>query len=1006
MVAGRFHALLLSLRSSVHCLTPILLVTLASGSSVANQEEAGIVGIVTDEIGGVLPGVTVTVTGPSLQVPSVAVVSDARGEYRIAPLPIGTYTVSYTLSGFQTVRREGIRLTVGFTAKVDVALKVGSLEETVTVSGVSPVVDTRSTTTTTQLTKETIELLPSSRNGIVSILAQAPGVRTLRDVGGSTLNQVPTYRAFGQAGEPFTTLDGVWTSSLQSSGGQANYWDYTAIEEAAVKTLGNGAEVPSRGINLNAVVKSGGNQFHGTGYINYSGKSLQSDNIDATLQSEGITVSDLVDKRYSYSGDLGGRIIRDKLWFYTGARRAIDNHVPLNTVMPDGVTPAVAPELAWFQTTKITYQLSPANRMLGFRMWNHKYDTSQLSQFIPWNARGGLTTFDGTEKVEWQKTYGNALVTSMQYGFWQYHSNYWTFAPLGSPALFDQTTRQQGGAVGTPGQRPYNPRHHVKAVATWYRPQLFHGNHEFRFGFDYAYSGFGRRYPALAPDTQEPDGAYSAAATYNYALIFRNGTQPGGPCQGDVTCPQFGTPFEMQVFNSPTNAWVVSKYTDLYAQDSWTIGRRLTINAGVRYAHDNGYIPSSCSQTAFSPADQTYFPTCYPKQQFNIWNPIVPRLYASYDLTGNGRTVIKGGWGRYAHQRMHDPELNNADPQVRTTTTYLWHDRNGDKMYEPGEVNFAVNDNPDFVSQSGGSNQVVNPNEKEPFANEVSVTIERELVANLAIRASGVYSTTDSYRFLNVRRPFNAYNIPVTVPDPGPDGRLGTADDQGLPQVTYYEYPASLAGRAFELYTLYNDPSARQRFTSIDISGFKRFSNNWEFLAGYSATKRNVPVSPILILGSVISAATQEFNSTTLVGDMNPNAQINTADTQWEWSWKVTGAYNLPFDVMASLNYEHRGGYPWARQVLASGGKTIPSLLVNVEPIGTRRMPDTDQVDIRLEKSFTVGPGQRVSARVNIFNLLNANTVTDLNRQSSATFGLPTTILPPRLVEFSASYRF
>jgi hypothetical protein len=326
-------------------------------------------------------------------------------------------------------------------------------------------------------------------------------------------------------------------------------------------------------------------------------------------------------------------------------------------------------------------------------------------------------------------------------------------------------------------------------------------------------------------------------------------------------------------------------------------------------------------------------------------------------------------------------------------------------MYDPGEVNFSVN-GPDFVSQSGGSNQVVNPNEKEPFANEVSVTIERELVANLAVRASAVYSNTDSYRFLNNLRPYSAYSIPVTIADPGPDGKVGTADDQGLPPVTYYEYPTSLAGRAFEQYTLFNDPNAKQRFKSIDISGFKRFSNKWEFLAGYSATERNVPVSPILILGSVISAATQEFNSTTLVGDMNPNAQINTADTQWEWTWKVTGAYSLPYDVMASLNYEHRGGYPYARQVLASGGKTIPSLLVNVEPIGTRRMPDTDQVDIRLEKSFKVIAGHKVTARMNIFNLLNANTVTDLTRQSGTTFLLPTNILPPRLVEFSASYQF
>src|SRR6266852_1881024 len=279
-------------RSTTSYAAVILCLMMLAGSAIAGQEAAGIIGQVTDESGAVLPGATVTVTGPALQIPSVVAVSDQRGEYRLTPLPIGTYTVEYTLPGFQTVRREGIRLTVGFTAKIDIGLKVGSVAETITVSGATPVVDVRSTTATTQLTRETIELLPSSRNGIVSILAQAPGVRTLRDIGGSSLNTVPTYRVFGQTAEPYATLEGVETSSLQAAGGQANYWDYSAIDEASVRTLGNSAEVPTRGVNLTALVKSGGNDFHGGGQVNATNDRFQSNNIDSALAAQGIKSGD------------------------------------------------------------------------------------------------------------------------------------------------------------------------------------------------------------------------------------------------------------------------------------------------------------------------------------------------------------------------------------------------------------------------------------------------------------------------------------------------------------------------------------------------------------------------------------------------------------------------------------------------------------------------------------------------------------------------------------------
>jgi hypothetical protein len=965
-------------RHAIGCATAILFVMMSPDLARAGQQEAGLVGLVTDESGAVLPGVTVTATSPALQMPSLVALTDERGEYRLTPLPIGTYTVEYTLSGFQSIRREGIRLTVGFTAKIDVALKVGSLEETITVSGASPVVDVRSTTATTQLTRETIELLPSSRNGIVSILAQAPGVRSLRDVGGSSLNNVPTYRVFGQAAEPYATLEGVETSSLQASGGQANYWDYSTIDEASVRTLGNSAEVPNRGVNLTAIVKSGGNDFHGGAEVNTTSDRFQSNNIDKALADQGIKSGDQLVERRNYKGELGGRLVRDKLWFYGSARRASNYFNALNTFKPDG-SPALRDGYAWYLTEKLSYQMTSSNRFVGFYQYNHKYEPSTLNQFHAWDYRGGITTFDSEGKIEWQKTFGSSLVTSLQYGHWQYNSIYWNRSPQGTPSTIDLRTLQETGPQTTVGQRPYNPRHHFKGNANLYRPHLFKGNHEFRFGFDYEDSAFGRRYPPLPADTTHA-GAFSAASAYpNYQLIFTN-----------------GAPFEIAVWNNPANAWVISHYLGLYVQDGWSVGRRLSVNLGIRYAHDKGYVPESCRETAYPPGDVVFPADCYAKQQFNIWNTVAPRLHASYDISGDGKTVIKGGWGRYDHRRQHVPELDAADPQVRTTVTYLWHDLSGDKLYQPGEVNLDPN-GPDFVSQSGGSNGVANPNEREPKADELFISLERELMANFGIRVSGVYARTESYRVTNLLRPYSTYSIPVTNPDPGPDGVVGSADDPGR-SITYYEYPISLRGRAFERFTLTNDDKATQRYKSVDVAAFKRLSHKWQVMASYSATKPDVPIMPALTV--------TEFESNITSGPDNPNAEINQSNREWEWTSKVSGVYTMPYDLLFSAQYEHRGGYPWARQVLFRGGRTIPSITLNVEPIGTRRDPTTNQVDVRFEKSFKLTQGHKVAARMNIFNAFNANPVTDLVRLSGASFLRPRAIMDGRIIEFSATYQF
>jgi hypothetical protein len=973
----------------------LLLWTVGFAGVVTAQESASIIGQVTDESGAVLPGVTVTATSPSLQVPSISVVTDTRGDYRISPLPIGTYTVEYSLPGFQSVRHEGVRLIVDFTAKMDVPMKVGSLAETITVSGAAPVVDTTSTAATTQFTRETIELLPTSRNGIVSLLAQAPGVRTLRDVGGSTLNQVPTYRAFGQAGEAYSTLEGVQTSSLQASSGQANYWDYTTLEEASVRTIGNSAEVPSRGVNLTALVKSGGNDFHSSTTYNKTGPAFQSANIDDSLRALGVGTGTTISDRSSISSDLGGRILRDKLWFYVAGRRQVDDEQPLNTFMPDGVTPAIAKGRAWFATGKISYQMSQANRFVGYYQFNHKYDTSSLNQFIPFEFRGGIMTPSRTGKIEWQRVFGSAFVTSFQYGYWTYDSHYYSFAPRDVAPSLDFVTLQNRGPMSTVGQRPHNPRHHYKGSATLYRPDLFAGSHEFKMGFDYTDNWFGRQYPDLPPDT-ELNGAPSSFL-YNYRLR---------PSNGFASCnvaPGAATPCQIEVWNNPAYAKVVSHYLGTYLTDSWTVGRRLTLNLGIRFAHDNGFVPDSCRDAAAPPGDVAFPATCYDRQQFNVWNSFAPRMHASWDVAGDGRTLIKGGWGRFDHQRQQVPELDAADPQVRTMVNYRWRDFNGNGIYDPGEVNLNTN-SADFLSQSGGTNTVPSPTERQPKSDELSLTMERELAESFGLRVSYIHSRyRNTYRLLNLFRPMEAYNIELVRPDPGEDGEVGSADDPGT-SVTYYEFPTALNGRAFERFTRVNDRRADQKFNSIDMSLYKRMSHNWQLQTSYSATKRNVPF--LYSTQTTAPTAGGEFNGNVESAPLTPNNEINTADRNWEYSAKLSGVYVFPLQILTAVNYEARSGYPWARQVRFTGGRTIPNIVLNVERIGSRRLPLSHQLDLRLEKSFNLAKGQKVAARINMFNALNANTILDVQRLSGPSFGLPTDIMPPRITEFSMTYSF
>ena len=417
----------------------------------------------------------------------------------------------------------------------------------------------------------------------------------------------------------------------------------------------------------------------------------------------------------------------------------------------------------------------------------------------------------------------------------------------------------------------------------------------------------------------------------------------------------------------------------MYGADNWTVANRLTINLGARYSRDANSVPAQCR-----PAGPWAAALCIDRIALKTYHSVAPRFSAAYDLAGNGKMVIKGGWGRFDHTRSFS-EVVNVNPFSNIATTYRWHDNDGDKLYDPGEVNLDTNGT-DFVSQTGAVRAVPNPNEPQPKQDEYFLSFERELISNVSLRTTGIYAKSfNVLRAVGIQRPYSVYNIPITRPDPGPDGRVGSADDPGT-FMTYYDYPAAYRGSAFGFTTFDSPAQADQTFRSIELAATKRLSSGWQFMASYSATKKHVPVPEN--------------------ASFDPNAEINTSDNTWEWLARGSGAYLFPRGVIVSANMENRSGARQARQVLFSGGTQIPTIVLNVEPIGSLQLPAIRSLDLRAEKRFSLPKGQKVTARLNVYNALNANAITAWTVRSGASYLKPTAILPPRIFELAASYSF
>jgi carboxypeptidase family protein len=968
--AGGFFAFVICL-----CLCPL-------GHEASAQTAAGILGQVRDESGGVLPGVTVTAESPALQVKAVSDVTNAQGEYRLTPLPIGTYVVTYTLSGFQTIRQQALRLEIGMQVKMDVVMKVGTIAETVTVSGAAPVVDVTSSASSTQLTRETLELTPTARNGLISLGAQAPGVYGVIDYGGGSVGTPPEFRTFGQTYEAGIIVEGIQTSDPRNSAMGGNYFDYNAMDEARVQSINNAPDVYSHGVAITMLVKSGGNDFHGDAEFSDSGSSLASNNLDAKLRAQGITAGNPLNYRRDFGGDLGGRIVRDKLWFYGAMRYRPQDILLLGAFQPNG-TQADAYRGETIANEKLSYQMSSGNKLVFWGQWSQKYHYGDnVTPFVAWSARTDRKPPVRTNiwKTEWQAVKGNSLVLSALFGRWNW-SGGTNIATIGStaanlaagvpqglaittltdashgggePSSFDQVTLNQAGTATGGGSWTNIWKWDYKATLSWFKPDLFLGNHDFKAGFDdapYRYiQGNGDRGPAG-----------------QYQEIFRT-----------------GTPFEVALYNYPQIPENDTHYVSSYVSDSWTIARRLTLDLGLRQELDAGGVPAQCRLAgawSFDPA------ACVAKTSFKTFDSFAPRLYFSYDVTGNAKTVVKGGWGRFYRQTLVD-DLNVINPFQAITNIYRWNNP-GNRVPGPCaapqftgcSIAFDPSQIGAFVSTNAPINGVNNPNMLQAGTDQLSLSLERQLGRNFGIRASGVFIRTFNMpRFLDILRPPSAYTIPIANPNPAAPGTT----------ITYWDYPAAFAGSNFEKYEISNDPTLAERHETVDFQVTKRLANRWQLIASFTATKNHTPL-PGPDFGRAIPFWTPNF--------------LNVANNTWDDLFRASGIYLLPAGVSVSANFNDQRGNAQAPQAVLTGGQQIASITVNALPLGSIRLPTVRVLDLRFEKSIRLGRN-KLSVVMNLYNALNTNAITARNLIEGASYLKPTAIVQPRILAFGTSYTF
>ncbi|HEY2149959.1 MAG TPA: carboxypeptidase regulatory-like domain-containing protein [Vicinamibacterales bacterium] len=947
-------------------LAALILTTATATAQSVSATTGALNGRVVDASAALLPGVTVTATSPALQGPRTGVTNE-EGTYRFIGLPPGVYTVQYELAAFGVVVREGINIGVGFTASVNVELKLASLQETVTVSGASPVVDVTSTRTATIFESKQLEALPNARD-FWSIMAQTPAMQVQRiDVGGSTAGTQTGYSAYDtKADQHRPMIEGIVNTEGTSAAGF--YYDYGAFDEVSVGTGTSSAEMPWPGVLSQFVSKSGGNTYHGRLYADYESPNVQSTNIDAAQIALGLKgsaslpASDL-NKMHSYydlNGDIGGFLKRDTVWWY-GSLRSQD----IQTLLPNFPVKPFETGLR-NASAKVTYALNKNNKLVGYGMWGRKYQPNRLDTYLIAATSAIHNSADSTllqkywghtYKAEWDSIVSDHVFFEVHGGQFGYDWPYTRYS--NSPAFQDLSTNVVSGG-NQDGWWTNRRRNQVFGTLSVFKDG-WAGSHNFKMGGE----------------------------VFDEATEYKRGDGGVGNVPGDVLqVLRNGVPSEVLLFQSPVDSLDGLRTFGLYITDTWRASSKLTLSLGLRFDRYRSYLPAQAgppvgpfntTQVNFAAIDNLL-----------TWNLPAPRLGFTYDLLGTGKTVLKGNYAQYYWNPGTAVIAENVNNNpVDWYNRYNWADKNGNGVWDAGEQGLLT------ASRGGVGSAILDPaGLNDTLTREAAAWVEHELVPNVGIHAGFVWRRISGLVQLNnANRPFSAFTVPTTILDPGPDGVLKTADDGA----SIAGYNLSAAALALPVLNELQNTSGKDDFYTLEFSASKRATGRWS-LSGSFSYRWNQD-----------NSASYFGNSLRGLQDVaTPNDLINTDNGRYNfttWAFKVNGTYEAKYGIRITPSLRNQSGQPYGRTIsaAAANGINYGTARILVEPIDTHRQDNVTILDVRVEKAIKLG-SQTLSGFIDGYNLSNSNAATNINWSSGATYLTPSTIIGPRLARIGVKF--